>query len=215
MTFGLSGTAIAAIGIGGAAIGSSLIGANSAENAEDKQYAAANKGIDEQKRQFDAMQKLLSPYVNAGTGALQGQQDILGLNGANGQQAAINGIQSGPQFQAMQQQGENAILQNASATGGLRGGNTQAALAQFRPQLLAQLLQQQYQNLGGISAAGQNAAAGVGAAGLQTGANVSNLFQQQGAGQAGLELAKGNAASGIINAPLQALGGFIGLGGKF
>ncbi|WP_449405980.1 hypothetical protein [Massilia phosphatilytica] len=36
-----------------------------------------------------------------------------------------------PRFQALQQQGNDAILANASATGGLRGGNVQGALGQF------------------------------------------------------------------------------------
>ncbi len=163
-----------------------------AESASRTQAAAAQQGVDEQRRQFDALQKVLEPYVQAGYGGLSGQQDLLGLNGAGAQGGAIAGIQSGPQFQALQQQGENAILQNASATGGLRGGNTQAALAQFRPQLLSQLIDQQFSRLGGITQIGQNSAAGVGNAGLQTGNNVANLLQQKGAATAGGQIAQGN-----------------------
>jgi hypothetical protein len=158
------------------------------------QAASTQAGIDEQRRQFDALQQALAPYANAGTGALTAQQNLLGLNGAGAQQTAIGGIQSSPQFQALQQQGTNAILANASATGGLRGGNTQAALAQFSPQLLSQLIQQQYSNLGGLTSVGQNAAAGVGNAGMQTGSNIANLLQQQGAATAGGQIAAGGVA---------------------
>jgi hypothetical protein len=96
-------------------------------------------------------------------------------------------------MKAYMEQGENAILQNASATGGLRGGNVQAALAKFRPQLLNQLIQQRFQNLGGITSIGQNAAAGTGNAGMNSANQITNLLQQQGAAQAGAALASGNA----------------------
>lgn len=113
----------------------------------------------------------------------------------------------------MTAQGENAILQNASATGGLRGGNVQGALAQFRPQLLSSLIQRQFQNLGGLTSIGQNAAAGTGSAGLQTGTNISNLFQQQGAAEAGGALANGRAQANAFGAVGGGLGLFSGLGG--
>jgi hypothetical protein len=93
----------------------------------------------------------------------------------------------------MMQQGENAILQNASATGGLRGGNVQATLAQFRPQLLSQLIESQFSKLGTISGLGQASAAGQAAAAQQTGANIGNALTQQGQAAAGAALASGQA----------------------
>src|SRR5690606_31761091 len=111
------------------------------------------------------------------------------------QSAAIKALENSPQMKAMLQQGENAILQNASATGGLRGGNTQAALAQFRPQLLSQLIENQFSNLGSISGLGQASAAGQAAAAQQTGANVGNLLTQQGQAAAGAALAQGQASA--------------------
>ncbi|HCQ9935387.1 TPA: hypothetical protein OMR11_002738 [Acinetobacter baumannii] len=187
---------------------------NAANQAADAQIQSNQAAIDEQKRQFDAIQELMKPYVNAGTGALAGQQDLLGLNGASKQQAAIDAINNSQAMQTYMQQGENAILQNASATGGLRGGNTQSALSQFRPQLLNQLINQQYQNLGGLTSIGQNAAAGVGNAGMQSANNISNLLQQSGAAQAGNALAQGQATAnqwaGIGNLVGQLGGAFIG-----
>src|SRR5689334_18805142 len=95
--------------------------ANAAEDASNAQVAASDRGIAEQRRQFDAVRELLQPYVNTGTTALAQQGDLAGLNGAGAQQAAIAALQGSPQFAALQQQGTNSILQNASATGGLRG----------------------------------------------------------------------------------------------
>lgn len=193
----------AAIPIAAAVIGSA-ISADAQRSAGNKaagaQERAAQIGIDEQRRQFDAVQKLLAPYVGAGAGALTAQQNLIGLGGASAQQQAIQALQGSPQFAALTKQGENAILQNASATGGLRGGNTQAALAQYRPQLLSQLIDQQYGRLGGMVSIGQNAAAGTGNAGMQTGSGIAALLQQQGAAQAGaaLNAGRGNAMWGNL-----------------
>ena len=180
--------------------------AKASKKAAEAQTESSQKGIDEQRRQFDKLVSLLSPYTKAGTGALKGQQNILGLGGAAAQRAAISGIEKSPYFQATAKQGENAILQNASATGGLRGGNVQGALGQFRPQLLNQLVQQQYQNLGGITSLGQNSAAQTGNAGMQSASNIGNLLQAGGAAQAGGIL-------GAQQAQNQFIGNLVGLGG--
>lgn len=186
---------------GGAGIIGSYLGAKEQSKASDRASAAqvqsAQMGIDEQRRQFDALQQLMSPFVNVGYSALTGQQDLMGLNGNQAQQNAINGIQNSAEFQTYLNQGENALRQNASATGGLRGGNTQAALAQFSPQLLSQMITQRYSNLGGLTALGQNAAAGVGNAGMQTAGNIGNLLQQSGAAQAGNYLQQGKLTAGM------------------
>jgi len=177
-----------------------------AGKAADAQSEASEAGIAEQRRQYDKMVELLSPYVKAGTGALSGQQDILGLNGRVAQDAAVGAIESSPYFGSVVKQGENAILSNASATGGLRGGNTQGALAQFRPQLLNQLVQQQYANLGGLTSIGQNSAAQTGNQGMQSASNIGNLLAQSGQAQAGGYI-------GAANATNQAIGNLFQLGG--
>lgn len=208
---------VAAAVVGSAVVGAvassqASKGAKSAANAAaNAQNEASDRSIEEQRRQFDAIQELMKPYVNAGTGALSSQQDLLGLNGADKQQAAINSINNSPAMQTYLQQGENAILQNAAATGGLRGGNTQSALSQFRPQLLNQLINQQYQNLGGLTSLGQNAAAGVGNAGMQSANNISNLLQSVGQANAGNALAQGQANANMWNGLSNAAGNAAGL----
>lgn len=196
MTWGLVAVAGATVVSGYMASSSASDAASSAAQAQGQ---ASDKSIAESQRQFNAIQELLKPYNTAGTNALTGQQDLLGLNGQGAQTSAIGGIANGPQMQAMTQQGENALLQNASATGGLRGGNLQGALAKFRPQLLSQLIQQQYSNLGGLTSVGQNAAAGVGNAGQNSSNQIIGALQQQGAAQAGSALAQGQAQSSMWN----------------
>jgi hypothetical protein len=240
MSFGLSGAALAGIAVGGATLVSGLAQADAAGDAAAAQTQASEAGIAEQRRQFDKVQELLKPYVEAGTGAIEGlepfaqagapalqaQQALLGLAGPEAQRKAIADLAAGPQMQALVQQGENALLQQASATGGLRGGNIQAALAQFRPQVLSELIGQQYSRLGGLTALGQEttsnlarlgqaSAAGTGAAAQESGANIASLLAQQGAAQAGAQMAQGRAFASIPAAISGGLGIFSGLGGKF
>lgn len=205
---------VAAAVVGSAVVGgvmSSRAQKSAAKTAANAQIDASEMGVEEQRRQFDAVQKLLKPYSDAGLSGLTGQQDLLGINGTAAQQTAIGNIDNSAEMQTYLQQGENAILQNASATGGLRGGNTQAALAQFRPQLLNQLINQRYQNLAGMTALGQNAAAGTGNAGMQTASNISNLYQQTGAAQAGAALAQGQASANMWNGVTGAIGQVAGM----
>ena len=184
-----------------------------AQAAGQTQAGFAQQAIDRQDRQFDALVNLMAPYVTAGTGALTQQQALLGLGTPDAQQQAIAALESSPQFQALQQQGENALLQNASATGGLRGGNLQGALAQFRPALLSSLIEQQYSRLGGLSTLGQASAAGQGAQAGTLGANVANLLGQQGAATAGGQLARGAVPGQTFGQLLQIGGTIAGMGG--
>lgn len=203
-----------------------VLGSKAQEKAADKaasaQVQSTQMGIDEQKRQFDEQAKrydeiraLLAPFIQGGTTAFTAQQNLMGLGGPEAQQQAIAGIEASPEMQAMMAQGENAILQNASATGGLRGGNTQAALAQFRPSLLSELINKRYSQLGQVAALGQSSATG-------QGANAA-AFNQQSSGfansMAGLYGQQGNAlAAGAMGqgAAGMMLGNTLGqLGGMF
>lgn len=166
--------------------------AQAAKDAAATQAGAAGQGIEEQRRQFDKLVELMTPYISAGTGALTQQQALIGLGGPEAQQQAIAGFEQSPLFQSITQQGENAILQRASATGGLRGGNVNLALSQFRPQALNALIEQQYGRLGGIAQIGQASAAGQGAQGMASASNIGNLLANQAAATAGGQIAGGN-----------------------
>ena len=182
--------------------------AKAAEAAGEIQAGAASQAIEEQRRQFDILTELLRPYVEAGQPALQQQQALIGLRGAPEQQAAITALEQSPFFQSAVRQGEEALLQRASATGGLRGGNIQAALAQFRPQMLESQIAQQYERLGGLTTLGQRSAAGQGAAGMEAAGAIGNLLGERGQALAGGRLAAGSA-------PRQAFGDILDIGGLF
>lgn len=167
--------------------------ASAGKRAGKIQAAAAAAGVEEQRRQFDKLIELMSPYVQAGVPAIEQQMVLSGLRGPEAERQAIEAIASSPQLEALARQGEEAILQRASATGGLRGGNVQAALGQFRPQLLQQLIEQRYNQLGGLTTVGQASATGQAAQGMNLASNVSNLLANQAAARAGGIVAQGNA----------------------
>lgn len=163
-----------------------------AERAAGIQAGASEAGIAENRRQFDELVRLMSPFVTQGTQAFGAQGALVGLGGSVAQQDAIRALEGSPQFTSLIQQGENALLQNAAATGGLRGGNTQNALATLRPQMLSALIESQYSKLGGLSQLGQASAAGQASAGMQSAGAISDLLAQQGAARAGGMLAQGS-----------------------
>lgn len=196
--------------------GTSLIGgamqSSAAKSAGAAQERAAMMGVEEQRAAREEMRRLLEPYVAAGAPALQAQMASLGLRGPEEQAAFVQQQEQSPIFQALARQQEEAILQNASATGGLRGGNVQGALAQFRPALLNQFLTQQYERLGGMTALGQRSAAGVGAAGQETAGAIGNLLGEMGAAQAGAKLGSAQAWGNVLSLPAQFAGMAYGAG---
>lgn len=221
----------AVTGIAGAAIQG--YAASEAQKSQEKMFQQGLRANEQAGAQARADQQ---PYAQAGmggVGGLQGYQQtgmdamsqqraLQGLDGPEAQAAAIAQLEQSPQFLAMMRQGEDAILANASATGGLRGGNTQAALAQFRQGLLGQMVQQQLGQLGGLSNAGQQAAgglaqlgqgaaAGQAATGMMSGQQQIGLLGQIGASRAGGNLAQGAAWQAGISAPARGVSQGLGI----
>lgn len=203
---------VAAVAIGAvASIGGSMIAAGSARSAANRaaqaQTDANAAAMAQQERQYQQTRADLQPWQQAGTQALGQQGDLLGLNGGTAQQGAIDALKNSPLYQSLFGNGRDAILANASATGGLRGGNTQGALANFGRDTLAGVIENQVTRLGGVSEQGQNAAAQTG----QFGANAANvnsqLLNNTGAAQANAAYAVGGANAGLATGITGALTG--------
>lgn len=162
--------------------------------------------------QFNEFKDMMNPYVTAGNKALSAQQDLTGVNGPEAQEAAVKAISENPQLQEMMAQGENAMSQNAAATGGLRGGNFQGALAQYRPQMVNQAIDQRLGQLGGIINTGYNAAGQMGTAGM----NFTGQMNNMNLAQAGLEGSMNpNFGESLLTGLGTGLGTFSGLGQDF
>lgn len=173
--------------------------------------------------QFASTTANYQPYLTAGTGALGQESDLLGLNGNDQQGSAIAALQASPLFQTLFKTGTDSVLGAASATGGLRGGNVNQALYNNGQQTLAQVIQQQLQNLGGLSSQGLSATGQLGQLGTQNAGNVANLDTQSGAANAGSILGQqtvtNQATSGLQTQLSNIFGGSGGitnlLGGLF
>lgn len=194
----IAGALIGAVGgIAGGVIASK--GASSAANkAAAAQTQAAQLGIDEQRRQYDTTRADLMPWMTQGASASAAQGDLLGLNGPEKQQAAIAAQQGSPLYESLFRTGVNTTLANASATGGLRGGNTEAALYDKGKDTLAQVIEAQLTRLGGVSEQGQSAAAQTGAFGANSANSIAQLLGEQGSAQAGAAIASGAANAAMI-----------------
>ena len=230
---------ISAVVVGGTAIAGSVLSSNASRSAASTQARAAEAGQDTQRQMFERTQEILRPYVQAGQAQLPtlggyteagpqafGRQlDLAGLRGPQAQQAAIQQVQAQPRFGALTQAGEEAILANAAATGGLRGGNVQRSLADFRSDLLAQEIEREYARMGGLTAFGQGvsqnlaqmgqaSAAGTGTAAMQAGQGISALQGAAGAARAGGTLGSAAAYGQVLNMPAQVVGLEYGLASR-
>ena len=212
---------------------SSLLGGGgsgkAAKQAAQIQADAARAGIAESTRQFDISRADQLPWLDAGKSALDQQMALLGI-GAPGiisgygggtfdlkgrqvtppdrQNDAINQLEQSPMFQSLMRNGQNLILANGSATGGLRGGDIQQSFADFGRDSLSQVIQQQLANLGGISAQGGATGAGLGALGAGYAANNANLLGQGASATAGGILLAQQAKNQNMNSLLGSLGQF-------
>jgi hypothetical protein len=181
--------------------------------ADAAQAEAARKALEEVRAANLQAEELLAPYMElapqqiqnlnlyqtAGSQALQEQSALAGLQGPEAQRAAIANLEANPEFQAIARQGEEAILANAAATGNLRGGNVQAALAQFRPELLQAYIDQQYSRLGGLSTQGLGVSKDLLARGFGAIGDVANLRRGTGTTAANLALGRGQDLSETLS----------------
>lgn len=139
------------------------------------QYAA---GLQQAETAAGTASGFLQPFQQAGDTALQQQ---LALSGALGPEAFQQAYQESPQIQFLREQGEQGVMRNAAAMGGLGGGNVQKELSRFNQGLASQGLQQQIQNMSGLASQGQSAAGGM--ANIATGLGSQQLNAQMGLGQ--------------------------------
>ncbi len=211
----MASVTLGVIGLGSAAIGA--VGASSAANAQE---AAANNATAVQEQMYNQTVAREQPYVAAGGNALTALMQGEGLatgqsdpNVANGSLSApfnpANLAQT-PGYQFALQQGEQGVADQASATGGVGGGNTLKALTQYGQGLASTTYQQQFNdyltqqqqqfgNLQTLAGSGQNAAANLGALGAQTGQNIGNNIIGAGNASAAGTVGATNAITGGIN----------------
>lgn len=203
----------------------SLLGIASPGTTDWTAYVAANPDVAAEWQRLQGTGQFQTPadfgqwhYENHGQAE---GRDISGITtgGTDGteQGAAIAALQASPLYQSLYRTGQEAVLQNGAATGGLRGGNIQNSLANFGRDTLSQTIQQQLANLSGVANSGL-AAAGT-QANAATGAGQALAGLNTGAGDitAGGILQRSTINANTINSVSKGLGSIVntipGLGG--
>jgi hypothetical protein len=134
------------LSIGGTMLGGLLGGG---DDAGDASRDAAQIQADYQREALQYLKDTERLPQQFREGALTGLGDIYGLGAEGAQQKFFSGLESSPMYSAImsgQDAGEEAILRNASATGGLRSGNTSYNLADFNTKLKNEALLSSYNN---------------------------------------------------------------------
>lgn len=164
----------------------------------------------------------LQPFMtNLGTaqGGVDQLKNLLGLNGASGNTAAMTSLQNTPGYQFQLQQGNNAITAADAASGKTGSGNEALALSNYNQGLAGTTYQNAVQNLMPFLQSSNTNAAGVGNlyAGLGQGlnANYGKLGDATYGANTSIGNANANADLAGLGASSNILGSAIGLGGMF
>lgn len=179
------------------AVAAAAVGAAGTYLASENTASAAKDANKTQQASQDRMRADLMPYMEAGTNALGPQQALLGLQGQEAADTAMQNFQQSPGYQYQLDQGLRAVDAGAAAKGMLRSGATLKAEQTLGNNLAAQDFGAYYNRLAGLAGLGQSSAAGVGAAGNQTAAGQAQTGVSAASTQGSLY---GQAAQGIGNA---------------
>lgn len=157
-----------------------VTGSEAAQKASSKAAAQAAAAKGSELEYLQAIEEIPQMFRESALKKLGG---LYGLEGGEGdQQALIEQAMASPFYQQSIESGEDAVLRSAAATGGLRSGNVQEALADVSNQALLQSYSQQLAGLEGLASLPSNAA--------NIGAAMSDIGQIQAQGT----MAKGQMA---------------------
>lgn len=199
-------------GLLGGSMLSGVLGNKSAKAAANAQAQGADRATAAQLEMFNKQMELMQPYMNAG------QSGIAGLQGLVNQQRtpfsfSYDDYFKSPEYAALSQQQERQALGNASATGGLRSGNSQVALAAIAPQLAQQGRQNAMNEYSLNQASGMdefNQRMGLVGLGLGSAQQVSSAAGQFGQQAGNNAMYAGNAMANKYNQYNQNMQGLLG-----
>lgn len=194
MSFGISASAWL---VGGAAVGSALIGANSASKAAKAQTQAANQANDTQWQMYNQSREDNKPFYDQGVTALNKLASMPDFTGAN--------LQNEPGYQFALNEGMKGVTNSAAARGGLLSGAALKAASQYNNDYASTKYNDAFNRdatnknrLASIAGIGQTASNVNTSSGLNTAAGVAQ--NQLGAGNARASgyVATGNALTNGI-----------------
>jgi len=180
--------------IGGTVL-SGMMGNSAAKKGAKAQTYAADQSTQLGREQLEYIKSIMAPYQQAGQTALPALSAYVNQSPQNFN-FDYGAYFKSPEYAALSSQQNEQALRMGSATGGFRGGDTQAALATIAPQL-AQQARQNAQNEFSLNQGAQTNRYNqlMGIAGLGTGAanQVGNAAQNFGQTAGNNALMSGNA----------------------
>jgi hypothetical protein len=163
---------------------------------EKKGVGELAKGLKQASPSYDQAAEGFSPYMQSGSQLNSMYTDALGGNGQEGFDRATGAFHQAPGYQFLVDQGEQGVMRNNAAMGGVASGNTLTDLTKFRVGLADQTWQQNLDNLFRGSGQGLQAAQGASGALTAKGAMTAGNF----ADRAGIRTgAAGARASNTAN----------------
>lgn len=185
------------------------------KTANAESLAASRQAMQDQlalsREQYNQQRSDLSGYREQGGQGLNALSTLLGANGADEQALALADFQNDPTLQALITGGERSVLKGASATGQLRSGSAQSALAGVSPSIIQNALNDRIGQLSGLAGLGLNAANMTG----QAGQNMQRYSDaaMSGYGANASAIAQSNGQLNSVNPLLNSLGyglGYLG-----
>lgn len=203
--------------VAGAIVLGSVVSAGAASDAASTQAAGQNKAAETQLQMFNTINQQEQPFIQAGYGATNRLNDLLGTSGNSGAQgygsltSTFNPTQEQlnnyPGYQFALQQGGQAVRNAATPGSGALSGAALKSLTDFNVgtankyygDYFNQFNQQQqniFSRLSGIAGLGQNAASNVGTSGTSLGTGAGQAQAAAGGSQAAGIVGSANALSG-------------------
>ena len=190
---------VAAAIVGSAVVGAAATGA-AAGAASDATAGAAASAAQVQREGLAQSERLSAPYRQFGEGLIPSLQKLL----TPGEDATAL-LRSMPGYQFMQQEGNQATINAATATGMNLSGNTLRSLSEFNQGLADTTYQQQVNNLFSGVGMGQASAAGQAANTQATSANLADIAVGAGENQANIAMGAGASYAGIAGNAIQGI----------
>lgn len=180
---------------GGLSLAGGLLGSRSAKKAAREQAQAQMAAIAEQQRQFDLVRADQAPYREAGAAALN---QLMRAYGLGGEAPDFSEFLDSPEYEFTRQQGEQAVLRNASALGRVASGNTLAELTRFGQGLASTQFGNYVNRLAVLAGLGQSATNFTGQAALATGQGIADSLVGAGNARASGIVGSGNALADAL-----------------
>lgn len=202
---------VIAAGVAGAgSIAGGLINSSATSSAANTEANAANQASQVQQNIYNQTRSDLSPFLNAGQGALSQLSSLLGINGGTGagpnDSALYSALQNYPGYNFSMQQGLQAVNQSGAARGLLNSGATIKNATQYGQGLAQSTLGSYLSNLLSVGQLGENAGSITGSTGASAGNSIGNSLisagNAAGSGQLGSSLALTGGINGALNSSL-------------